>query len=84
MFFRSLGTMDLIAIIVLLTLLLCEKKNCDELDTLGNLVIAVGGLILAISSHKKNNPVDVEASILIQRKLDHLDEQIRHLVEKKS
>ncbi|CUH94620.1 hypothetical protein P22_0686 [Propionispora sp. 2/2-37] len=83
MFFRSLGTMDLIALIVVFTLMICEKKNCEELDTLGNLIIAIGGLILAISSHKKNNEVGVEASILIQRKLDHLDEQIRHLVEKK-
>ena len=54
------GTMDLakispfqlIIIATLLSLLISEGKDSDELNAYGNLIVAIGGLVLAVAAQQ--------------------------------
>jgi len=87
--FREVNPKYLILTMAIITLLATEDQDGDELETIGNYVVAIGGVILAIASQRQsqsnlNQPLNLANNQLIQRNFDELREQIRQLTQERN
>lgn len=87
--FREVNPKYLILTMAIITLLATEDQDGDELETIGNYVVAIGGVILAIASQRQsqsnlNQPLNLANNQLIQRNFDELREQIRQLAQERN
>lgn len=87
--FREVNPKYLILTMAIITLLATEDQDGDELETIGNYVVAIGGVILAIASQRQSQsnlgqPLALTSNQLIQRNFDELREQIRQLAEERN
>lgn len=80
--FESLSPSELVVLSTLLTFLLAEDRDADELNVLGNFVVSTGGLILTWAAQmqllksSKNDGKEKKAS------LDDIVNQIKNLQER--
>ncbi|SEP45420.1 hypothetical protein SAMN04490178_13516 [Propionispora vibrioides] len=87
--FREVNPKYLILTMAIITLLATEDQDGDELETIGNYVVAIGGVILAIASQRQSQsnlsqPLNLANNQLIQRNFDELREQIRQLAQERN
>ena len=76
--FDSISPCDLILFSTLAAILIADGKDAEDLNILGNLIVAVGGLLLTIAAQKQNQTASQHSEVTIEE----VEEQLKQLQKK--